>query len=145
MHPENSEAELRRRIGAPLDTLTARQGIDAMLAFYVKQRAECVPLEKYGDMLLFQWGVYGFNLLPPTFQIDITRQFSLEGEDEPFQLLFTFHYEPTSESQAIREGNRWCNSPEKLPEFRQFIEASPGYVALSDAPPLRVEIVYTQC
>ena len=123
MTPAESSTELLRRIAVPVDRLTTRQGIDAMLAFYADQRADGVHMDEDGDMLLFQWGVYSFSE-PPTFQINLTRQFILPEEDEPYQLSLTFHYAPSDQMKALKEGNRWCHSTADLPEFTTFIDRS---------------------
>ena len=144
MTPMESEAEFRKRLGNPAEQLKPRQGLDSMLAFYAGQRAECAPPEEDGDMLLFQWGTYDFAA-PPTFQLDITRQFIVPDEDEPYQLHLTFHFASTSALQALNSGNKWCSDPNHLTAFRRFIEASAPYRAVADVEPLRVELDFEQC
>ena len=46
------------------------------------------------DMLLFQCGTYDWNKKGKFFEFDITRQFILPEEDEPYQLALTLSFEP---------------------------------------------------
>ncbi len=144
MTPTESDTELRRRVGVPLDSLAVRQGIEAMLAFYADQRADGVHMDEDGDMLLFQWGVYSFSG-PPTFQLNLTRQFILPDEDEPYQLSLTFHHAPSDQMKALEAGNRWCHSTDDLPEFRTFIDRSAAVAAAMGSQPLKVDLTFSQC
>ncbi len=144
MTPAKSDTELRRRFNVPLDRLTARQGIDAMLAFYADQRADGVHVDEDGDMLLFQWGVYSFSG-PPTFQLNLTRQFILPDEDEPYQLSLTFHHAPSDQMKALKSGNRWCHSTDGLPEFRTFIDSSAAVAVALGLKPIRVDLTFSPC
>src|SRR4051794_25507874 len=94
MKPTESEGELRKRIGRTPEQLTPREAFKAMCDFYANQRADGANPDEDGDMLLYQWGVYSFSK-PETFRAGITRQFIVEGEDEPYQLHLTYHYKPT--------------------------------------------------
>ena len=89
MKPAESEGVLRKRMGKPAEQLTPREAIAAMCEFYAHQRAEGAELDQDGDMLLYQWGVYGWNE-PEMFQVDITRQFMVTGEDEHI-IVARFH------------------------------------------------------
>jgi len=142
--PVESSSELRRRIAIPIDRLTTRQGINALLAFYADQPADGVNMDEDGDMLLFQWGVYNFSG-PPTFQINLTRQFILPDEDEPYQLSLTFHHAPSDQMKALKEGNRWCHSTADLPEFTTFIDRSAAVAAAIDSKPSKVDLTFTGC
>jgi hypothetical protein len=83
MKPNQSKGALRKRLGGSIDSLTAGHGITAMLEFYATQRAEGVA-SNGGDMLLFQWGIATAE--PAEFYLNITRQFILADEDEPYHL-----------------------------------------------------------
>ncbi len=144
MTPAESKSELIRRIGIPLEQLNARQGMDLMLAFYEQLRAECSPLNEDGDMLLFQWGTYNFSG-SPIFQLDITRQCMVPNEDEPHQLSLTFYYNTTEVTESLKSGNKWCYRPDKLREFRQFIDDSAAFSAYADSKPSLVELDFSQC
>ena len=144
MKPSQSENVLKNRLGQPIERITPRQGFAAMFAFYAEQRAQDVDADQAGDMLLFQWGVYSFSG-PDSFQLDITRQFSITGEDEPYQLSLTFHFAPTESLRRIEDGNRWCNSPNELAELKRFVESSAAFKAVADVKPLRVEMDFCQC
>jgi len=143
MKPEESETVLRKRLGKPVEQLTPREAIAGMCDFYAEQRAEGADLHEDGDMLLYQWGVYGFSE-PEAFQIDITRQFMVTGEDEPHQLQLTCYFQPTDAFRKISASNQWCASPDELPQFRKFIEASEAFMAVADAKPDQVELEFAQ-
>src|SRR6185295_268715 len=142
MKPAESEGVLRKRIGKPLEQLTPREAITAMCGFYAEQRAEGADLDQDGDMLLYQWGVYGWDE-PETFQVDITRQFMVTGEDEPYQLQLICYYKPTDAFRKISASNQWCPSPGELAQFRKYIEASEAFKAVADAKPDRVDLRFS--
>ena len=144
MKPADSEDVLKQRLGQPVDTITARHAVDAMFAFYAEQRADDVVIEEDGDMLLYEWGIYSFSG-PESFQFDITRQFIVTGEDEPYQLHLTLHFVPTDALRQIKNGNEWCHSPDELPAFRQSVESSAAFGTLADAKPSRLELYFHQC
>src|SRR5690349_3068548 len=98
MKASDSEDALKKRLGLLIDTITPRRALDTMFAFYAQQRADDVAIDQDGDMLLYEWGVYDFDE-PESFQLDITRQFIVTDEDqpyqdEPYQLHLTLHFEP---------------------------------------------------
>ena len=144
MTPAESELELRKRIGPSIDTATARVSASRPCwRSMPSSAADGVPVDQNGDMLLFQWGTYAFTG-SPSFQLDITRQYILPDNDEPYQLLLTLHYEPTEKTKSLGHGNQWCDSPDQLAEFREFIEASDAYRLLADSKPARVELEFSQ-
>jgi len=147
MKHKQSKKELLKRLetsGKKLATVNVAEGIAAMLAFYEEQRAEGCEIDEDGDMLLYQWGVYNFEK-PATFQLDLTRQFSVPDEDEPYQLSLTFHFEPSAGLKKIKDANQWCNSPDELAEFRTFIEKSPAYRAALTEKVKKVELDFFGC
>lgn len=144
MKSSDSEDVLKKRLGQPVDTITPRHAVNAMFEFYAEQRADDVVIDEDGDMLLYEWGVYGFTG-PESFQFDITRQFIVTGEDEPYQLHLTLHFAPTDALRQFKNGNEWCHSPDGLPAFRQFVESSAPFGALADAKPSRVELYFDHC
>ena len=143
MKPSESEEALRKRVGPDIDASTPRRAFEAMFAFYVDKRVEDVDIDSDGDMLLYQWGVYSFTG-PASFQLDLTRQFCIEDEDEPYQLSLTLHFAPSDSLRQLGDGNKWCDSPRALPEFRQFVESSAAFKALADAHPSRVDLDFEQ-
>ena len=147
MKPKQSKKELVKRLEAgrvKLATAGVAGGIAAMLGFYADQRAEDCEIDADGDMLLYQWGVYNFAK-GETFQLDITRQFILPDEDEPYQLSLTFHFEPSPSLRKIAAGNEWCGTPEELPAFRGFINSSAAYLAVANEKPKKVELDFGGC
>ena len=116
---------LLKEQGHPLKSLAPGPGIEAMLEFYRKERAEECDLDQDGDMLLFQWGCNDWGE-GEFFELDLTRQFIYgSGEDDHIrQLHLTFQFEPTESLREIEDGNRWCHSPRDLADFRAFIESS---------------------
>jgi hypothetical protein len=148
MKPATSKKELQallKRQGLDSKKLTARNVMETMLAFYTNQRAEGCDVTQYGDMLLYQWGIYDWDRGGPKFFLfDITRQFVLgEGEDDDtFQLMFTLHYPVTLEVQSIKAGNRWCHSPQQISEFETFIRNSEPYIYAAERLSEKVSIEY---
>jgi hypothetical protein len=147
MKSSDAERELRKLFSKPVEQLTPREAFAVMLDFYQNRRADDVNIKHDGDMLLFESGIYSFSG-PETFQIGLTRQFSVEGDeddDEPYQLHLTMHYAPTPELKSIKSVTEWCGSPAELDAFRKFIESSAAFKAVADAAPDRVELHYEQC
>jgi hypothetical protein len=138
-----SEAKLRKLLSQPLNQLTPAQGIAAMLAFYASQRADGVLIDEDGDMLLFQWGVISAVELEE-FYLNITRQFILPDEDEPYQLSLHFAFPAGASPPGLKAGNRWCRTPQEIDKFGKFIESSPAYVAVGSARPDRVDLNFCQ-
>jgi hypothetical protein len=147
MTPRQSEKALTKRLtagGRKLDQLTAAEGVAAMLEFYAEQRADRCNVDEDGDMLLYQWGVYDFDN-GDSFMFDITRQFILLDEDEPYQLSLVFHFEPTPQRRGIESGNQWCHLPADLGQFRKFVLNSPPYRAVAAERPTKVQLYFNQC
>lgn len=145
MKPLDAEDRFRERITAsvgPPAALTPSAGIEPMLCFYRDERAEGCPFEGDGDMLLYQWGAYDWGE-GTSFELDITRQFIIPGdEDVVEQLALTFRFPPASVPDGLGAGNRWCRTPEGLPELREFIEGSPGYIAVGRAQAKSVSLTF---
>ena len=130
-----------------MSSLTPTQGIRLMLDFYRDIRADGCELDADGDMLLFQWGTYDFTG-ERSFQFDITRQFTIaEPEDEDddsamSQRSFTFHFAPSPQLDALKNGNRWCMSPDELEDFEPFITDSDAHLAIASARAAKVTLEY---
>ena len=96
-------------------------------------------------MLLYQYGTYDFAGTGETFQLDITRQFILPGEDEPYQLSLTFHFAPTPPLKKLKPASQWCPLPAGVDEFRKALLASPAYGTVANEPVKKVELDFEQC
>jgi hypothetical protein len=113
-----------------------------MVEFYRDHRAEHCRLEEDGDMLLYQWGTYGYGQ-PETFQVDLTRQFiqGVGGDDpEMSQLSLTVHCEPTAALRALGNGNQWCHRPDDLVQFEEFIRENQAFLAATNAQRIRLSL-----
>lgn len=120
--------------GTSLSEQTPKSGIDAMLAFYTEERAaDCDP-DDDGDMLLLEWGTYDWGD-GPAFELGITRQFMDEEDDEPRQLKLKFR---STVAKISEEGNRWCESPDAIPQFRVFVN---GLSVLQEAERVKMDSV----
>lgn len=126
---------------------TPAQGIRLMLDFYRDVRTDGCKLDEDGDMLLFQWGTYGLGE-GRSFRFDITRQFILsqpeEKEDDRTmsQLSFTFHFNPSTQFDAVKSGNRWCRTPDDLKEFEAFITGGEAHREVAASRPAKVTLYY---
>jgi hypothetical protein len=128
------------RAGQTLEALTPAAGVEAMLAYYAEERAEGCPLDEDGDMLLFQWGTHDWGT-GPAFEVSIVRQLIVadDEEDEPRQLDLRFRFKPVV-GASVRAGNRWCQSPDDLSEFRRFVNRSAALKAVGLLPAESVEL-----
>jgi hypothetical protein len=50
------------------------------------------------------------------------------------QLHCKFHWRRRPELESFGSGNEWCSTPDELPKFKSFIEASLPFSALRDNP-----------
>ena len=116
-----------------------------MLDFYRDERVDESLIESSdGDMLLFQWGTYDWGD-GKHFQIDITRQFLLKRKDEPYQLHLKGKFPPDAENAQFGAGDQWCESPEYVAAFDDFIRQTPVFVLYKNKIASEVEIRYEQC
>jgi hypothetical protein len=143
MKAADSEIVLRKRLGGSPEQLTARKGIAAMCSFYADERADGATIGSDRDMLLYQWGIDGFNV-PELFQISVTRQLNVLGESQPYQLALIFSFPPSDALRKVGSSNLWCRSPGDLPEFQQFVDSSDAFNAVADAKAARVELKLSQ-
>ena len=125
-------------VGLDLDlpTTLARQGINALIAYYERVRVEDVVLADEGDMLLLQWGqVEGPD--GSSGELNLTRQlmaFELDGAI--WQLSLTYRFDEAS----VGAGDLWCDSLSGLPAFVASLKDSEPYRALADRRPIGVEL-----
>jgi len=150
MKPKDAKQELTKFIkksGAKLTALTPAQGIELMLDFYQKIRAGGCPFDADGEMLLYQSGVYDDFDGGESLHFDINRQFiqpSRDGDDAMSQLSLTFFFRPAAKYLRLKDGNRWCSSPEELEKFRRFIQRTPAYRTVADLKASDVKIQYSR-
>jgi hypothetical protein len=114
-------------------TLSVADGFEALFGFYRDERPLGQHFECDGDadMLLFQWGTHNWGK-GEHFSLNLTRQLivSDEAEDEAiWQLSLTFEFEPDTELRGLGSSNRWCHSPLKLTEFREYVRTSAAFAA----------------
>jgi len=154
MTSHEAEREFRSIIASKtkgLDTLNAAGALKLMTDFYREQRASDCDLSTDGDMLLFEWGIYPWG--GESFRVKITRQLIRRGgdddDDDIFQLTLCVHYPPDDEAReaanaarASRISNRWCSSPDELPEFLHFASKSPALALASHRTPFKVTLEY---
>lgn len=142
-----AEAALRRILDGPAGRPDAKSLIDAMIDWYLAERVDdAVDLDHDGDILLFQWGIFG-RLGDRTFQYDITRQFISAGADDDddegiWQLSVTMHFPVTAETEDLGKGLRWCHRPPDAGAFSDFIEAVEATRFARRSKPERTEIEF---
>ena len=127
--------------GTTVKGLSPEQGIELMLDFYRRERADGCDPDQDGDMLLYQWGEGEEG---EAFQLDITRQMIETGDEDDGamrQLSLTFKFELTDDLRRLGEGDRWCETPDTLDKFRQFILKSKAYKAVADREPVGRSLV----
>ena len=147
MAPDNAQTEFTRRLrarGVELSAIGIDVGLSEAFAFYRDVRPTGCDDDLDGDMLLFQWGIYDLGE-GRYFNLDLTRQFILEGTEDDesiFQLGFTFLYVPSPALEALRPGNRWCHSPAELPEFQRYVTSSEAYRVALGQVACKVQLTY---
>lgn len=146
MNPQCAEAEFLKFLetrGESVEHLLPTAAVEAMIAFYREVRAEGCDLAEDKDMLLFQWHAYETHTGAP-FVYDITRQFIFsEGDDdEIWQLHLTFEFEATELLVAVGDGNRWCQSPDELGAFEEFVRAHAATIAVGRRSDSRAKLSY---
>ncbi len=125
-----------------LDNLDAITAIGSMTTFYADHRVTDVDIDNDGDMLLFQWGIYGSD--QQEFIYDITRQvISGSGDDDSIrQLSLTLRYPITATSQSLGNGSRWCPHPEQAETFLALIAHHPATIHVGSAHPYRTQVIF---
>ncbi len=150
MKPKSAKQQFEKFIGnagKATASLTPEQAVSLVLDFYKQVRAEDCPLDEDGDMLLYQWGIYADTGGGESFHFDLTRQFILadsDSDDGMSQLSLTMYFKPSPELQAFEGSNEWCHSPDDLLQFREFIENSDAYRAVSQLKPKDVKIQFSR-
>lgn len=122
------------------------QLINLVLSLYKENRIDNTDLEADGDMLLFQWGTHDLEG-KSYFEIDIARQIipDLEDIDEATdgmqQLSTNLKYLANDTTSSFNNSNEWCDTPNKLNDFSQFIENNEAYKWAIQNEPSSIEIV----
>jgi hypothetical protein len=119
-----------RQTGKSLSHLSPDEAIELMIDFYSTVRAEDCDLDKNGDMLLFQWGIYNWGK-GEFFEYNITRQFIFSARDKArkedrndkciWQLSLTLKFQVFPELRLIQSGDKWCDTPGEIADFTRFI------------------------
>jgi hypothetical protein len=135
-----------RNNGYRLVELNPDRGIALMLEFYRDHRVDDCPSDSDADMLLYQWGTNDWGN-GEWFEVDITRQFIINGEAEDeniWQLSLTFKFPPSAQLRALGPGDKWCPDPRPrgVNYFESFIRASDAFQAILDQHPAVVELDY---
>ncbi|MGW0637661.1 hypothetical protein [Nocardia salmonicida] len=128
--------------GRALDNLDAITAIGSMTMFYAYHRVADVDLDDDGDMLLFQWGIYGSD--QQVFVYDITRQvITGSGDDDGIsQLSPTLHYPITATSQSLGNGSGWCPHLEQAETFLALIAYHPATTHVGSTHPYRTQVTF---
>jgi len=139
--------ELRKYLrGAALPNrdMTIEEGVEAMIRFYREVHATDCDLERDGDMLLVQWGVYDWGK-GEHFEFDLTRQFIPVKDEEPemWQLSLKYQFTPDDELRSIGEGNKWWSLPAKVAEFREYVKGLPVYMRVRTRTSPKCEISFS--
>jgi hypothetical protein len=148
MKPEAAKARLIERLeaaGLSLDTLTVAEGVEAMLAYFMDERADGCSLRRDGDMLLFQWGTRDWGRGDgPAFEVSIVRQLkaAADPETEPRQLDLRFRFDSLAGAAAGSGAGEWCASPRRSARFRRFVNGSAAFEAVGQLPPKSVQLRY---
>jgi hypothetical protein len=121
------------------DGINVTDAINAWVDFYKAQRLDDVVVGM--DWLWFQYGTYDWGT-GPSFQLDLTRQFILEGETEDdaiWQMHLVLHFPPET---ALESGIETCEDPEDASAdmFRDELLASTLLTRVRALTPDRVEL-----
>ena len=132
--------EFATRRGHDIENADAATCVALVTAWYELERADDVDLALDGDMLLFEWGTYEWG--GESFRYSITRQFIvawMDDDDEAiWQLCCELHYPVSQATEALANGDLWCDSPEGLEAFRLFIAGAAASAYAQSHPPMKV-------
>ena len=126
-------------------SLNASSLIELSVKLYEDLKVEGVADDSFGDVLLFQYGVsnwgdeYGLH-----YDLDVTRQFMMEYEDEPYQLSFTLVYDPEPFGD-VGSCNCWSADFADIESFVSHIESTKGFTEAKKHKPKAHIIRFDQC
>ena len=146
MRPRAAKTRFLKRLedaGLSLATLTVAAGVEAMLSYFADERADGCDPDEDGDMLLFQWGTNDWGD-GTAFEVNITRQLiaTNDDDDEPRQLSLTFQFDPAVAPKKLKNGNKWCEAPDQLASYRQFLSKSKALQAVERESPTSIKLRY---
>jgi len=125
--------------------LTAALLVELSSNLYHELKLESVSAETYDDMLLFQYGVYDWgDEFGRHFSLDITRQFTLPLEYEPYQLSFTLIFEPAG-FEAMRPYDCWSMSFAEVQDFIAHVKSTDGFMLAEKHMPKAYSLRFFQC
>lgn len=135
--------DIERRMHALTDEtqIDARKMFGQVLEMYRDYRLDGTENSPDGDLLVFQWGIYGWGE-NEAFEVDLTRQTMIPRPgDEPAlaRLRCTLRYNP-EHYDHLDEGNASCASPTLLDDFEAFVLTSPVVRAVASAEPFDIVI-----
>ena len=125
------------RLGLRLPEIRLGELVGLVTGWYLDERVTGIaPIHHDGDMLLFQWGTWSWSD-PPSFTIDMTRQFLVTaGDDEIWQLSVELQFPPAD----LGSGHRWCGSPDEVDDFRAFVDGCDVMTRFGMVTPSRVDV-----
>jgi hypothetical protein len=138
----DSEREFRSFLRArdlDVERIGVVDAVTAWIDFYKERRADDVA--EGMDWLWFQYGAYDFGD-GPSFQVDLTRQFILDGatdDDAIWQMHFVLHFPP---DLPLPSGMETCEDPTdaSADRFRDDLLAGSVLVRVRGMAPDRVEL-----
>jgi hypothetical protein len=112
-----------------------------MIRYYEDRRVVGCDPDAEGDLLLFEWGTNDWGD-GPAFEVSISRQLMVSDDEdaEPRQLALIFRFEPATAPKGLKDGNKWCASPDGLPAFRGFVTGSKAFRAVANEAAKKVEL-----
>ncbi|MEO0604839.1 MAG: hypothetical protein AAF211_25630 [Myxococcota bacterium] len=117
---------------------TPQDALVAVARHYRAVRQATAPLDEDGDMLLFEWGTYGFDDAPERFLVLLTRQLLTPSEDPDeqhiIQVKVEFGRPPSARTDGLGSGEAWCSHPDEVDDFVAMIRTSPAFEVLADEP-----------
>ena len=119
-------------------SMTPVVAIEAMTDWFAEQRVEGV-VPGNGDMLLFQWGTYGWSG-KSSFEFEVVRQFIVDDEEDDaafWQLHLTLYFPP---DETLGPEEHWCYGVEDVAEFRAAILANATVERMAGSHPERVRL-----
>ena len=100
-------------------------------------------LEQNGDMLIFQWGTYGWNP-KNSVEINLTRQLIVsDNDDDTIQQLRCRYIFPFNND--CKGGNQWCELPSQVDVLLDFIKNNTFYLLFKNVAPIDMIIELIDC